>query len=81
VVERSGVPDLVIGTGYDKVAAVREQVADFVQLVRGGVARIAIEDALASVAVIDAAYRSLHNAHWEPVAGRSRVGSVSAVTA
>jgi predicted dehydrogenase len=68
VLERPGMDDVVIGPGYDKVAAMREEVIDFLRLVRGAAARITIEDALASVAVIDAGYRSLASTTWQPVA-------------
>jgi hypothetical protein len=56
-----------------------EQVKDFLRLVRGGEAKIDVHDALASVAVIDAAYRSMKTGCWETVtqrlAGQQFLGS------
>jgi predicted dehydrogenase len=49
------------GTGYDKLQAFRSQIGNFVHAVRGEEElRITMEDALASVEVVEAAYRSLH---------------------
>lgn len=57
------------GTGYRKVDAMRAEVLDFVRAVRdGGPTMITAEDALASVAVIEAAYRSMATGTWEKVA-------------
>jgi predicted dehydrogenase len=56
------------GTGYDKRAAFAAQLANFAGTVRGSEpARITPEDALESVRVIDAAYRSLRSTRWVPV--------------
>ena len=57
----------VFGRGYDKVASFAAQLADFAFAIDGGTPVIGDEDALASVAVIDAAYRSAHEARWLPV--------------
>lgn len=56
------------GDGYDKHAAIRAQVANLIDAVRDR-DRLLVGpgDALASVAVIDAAYRSLHTGAWAPV--------------
>ena len=67
VLQRPGMEDEVIGHGYDKVAAIRAEVGDFLKLVGGAAARITIEDALASVCVLDAAYRSLVSGAWDAV--------------
>ena len=57
------------GDGYDKVACIRAQVRNFAAAIRGTEPLlVAAEDALASVAVIDAAYRSLASGTWTPVA-------------
>lgn len=79
-------PDWVpFGSGYDKVACMRRQVENFCDAVRGrDKLLITPEDAIASVAVIEAAYRSLEQRTWvsvdtprrediEPVAASARV--------
>ena len=54
-----------LGTGYDKVAALRGVVENFACAVRGTCEpRVTPEDALASVLVIDGAYASLRQDHW-----------------
>ena len=63
-------PDwIVFGSGYDKLKALRRQVENFCQAVRGA-ERLLIdsEDALASVQVIEAAYRSVRRVGWVAVA-------------
>ena len=56
------------GAGYDKVAAHRRQLEVFAAAVAGtGSLLIDGDDALASVAAIDAAYRSIATGAWEPV--------------
>ena len=58
------------GSGYDKIRAMRAQVANFCEALRGREELlITAEDALASVAVIEAAYRSLDHGVWVPVEG------------
>lgn len=59
---------VVFGKGYDKIQAFRSQIRNFVGAIRGE-ERLLItsDDALASVAVIETAYRSLHQTHWLPV--------------
>lgn len=63
------------GTGYDKVQAFRAQIEDFARAVRGeGEPRISLADALASVEVIEAAYRALEASRWTAVgAGTERL--------
>lgn len=57
------------GDGYDKVDSIRAQVRNFAAAIRGTEPLwVTAEDALASVAVIDAAYRSLDSGSWTPVA-------------
>ena len=56
------------GDGYDKITCMRAQVANFCAAMRGEEAmRITDADAIASVQVIDACYRSLALGDWEPV--------------
>ena len=56
------------GAGYDKRAAFAAQLGNFAAAVHGGEPpRITPEDALESVRVIDAAYRSLRSTRWVPV--------------
>jgi predicted dehydrogenase len=59
-------PDWVVfGTGYDKLAAIRAQVKNFCGALRGGERLlITMEDAIASVAVIEQAYGSLARSQW-----------------
>jgi predicted dehydrogenase len=66
-------PDwIVFGSGYDKVRAFRRQVENFCRAVRGEEALlITAEDAMASVQVIEAAYRSARRDHWVAVAAGS----------
>jgi predicted dehydrogenase len=58
------------GNGYDKIAAFRHQIDNFAGMVRGSEeSLVSHEDALASVAVIEAAYASLRDGgRWTPVA-------------
>src|SRR5215208_6993799 len=59
-------PDWVVfGSGYDKIAAMRAQVENFCAALRGQEPLlIAVDDAIASVAAIEQAYRSLDTAQW-----------------
>jgi predicted dehydrogenase len=64
---------IVFGKGYDKVAAFRNQLTNFARAIRGEEAlRITGQDALASVEVLQAAYRSLSETHWTAVAAPAR---------
>jgi predicted dehydrogenase len=59
----------VFGTGYDKVQAFSSQLDNFVRSVRGlEPALISLQDALASVEVIDAAYETMWRSTWAVVA-------------
>jgi predicted dehydrogenase len=59
---------VVFGSGYDKVGAMRGQVENFCRALRGEEALlITAEDAIASVAVIEQAYRSLESSRWQRV--------------
>jgi len=59
----------VFGPGYDKVAAMRAEVRNFAWAVRGRDALlITADDAIASVDVIAAAYRSITRREWVAVA-------------
>lgn len=58
----------VFGNGYDKTAAFRNQVFNFVGAIYGQ-EKLAIdpEDALASVLTIETAYKALRSEEWHPV--------------
>jgi predicted dehydrogenase len=59
----------VFGRGYDEDQAVRDQLTNFAHAVRGEEGlRLTAEDALASVAVLEAAYASLRQNRWTAVA-------------
>jgi predicted dehydrogenase len=58
----------LFGNGYDKVAAFRGQIENFTRAVRGEEPlRVSAIDALASVQVIEAAYRSMARGGWERI--------------
>jgi len=69
VYQRSGQREWVsFGLGYDKAAAFRNQIQNFADAIRGTQdALITKEEGLCSVAVIDAAYRSLRTGGWVEV--------------
>jgi predicted dehydrogenase len=57
-----------VGDGYDKITCMRAQVSNFCAALRGEEPmRITDADAIASVQVIDACYRSLTLGDWTPV--------------
>jgi predicted dehydrogenase len=59
----------IFGGGYDKIQAFGSQLDNFVRSIRMlEPPRITLEDALASVEVIDAAYEALRRTAWSPVA-------------
>ena len=59
---------VVFGSGYDKVQAFRSQLVNFARAIRGEEKLlITPDDALASVQVVAAAYRSLRRSHWTAV--------------
>lgn len=61
----------VFGKGYDKVQAFRSQLVNFARAIRGEEQLlITSEDALASVEVVKAAYRSMRSPHWTAVPSR-----------
>ena len=53
-----------LGAGYDKVAAFAGQLADFAAAIAGGSPVIDDADAMASVVVVDCAYRSERESRW-----------------
>ncbi len=58
----------VLGNGYDKVGSFKGKIDNFSKALNGTEALlIQPEDALASVRVIEAAYRSLNQDHWQKV--------------
>jgi predicted dehydrogenase len=58
----------VFGSGYNKIEAFQRQIANFAAAVRGEESLVVTPvDALASVQVIEAAYRSLARHQWEPI--------------
>ncbi|CAN5179033.1 Gfo/Idh/MocA family oxidoreductase [soil metagenome] len=62
----------VFGKGYDKVAAFKAKIENFSNALRGKEELyIKPADALASVQVIDACYKSLNQNLWQPVAERA----------
>lgn len=59
---------VAFGGGYNKVQAFRDNVGNFARHLRDGEPLvISLDDAVANVAAIDAAYRSLHRADWTRV--------------
>jgi predicted dehydrogenase len=59
---------VTFGTGYDKVAAFRNQIVNFARAIHGEeTLLINSEDAVASVEVVEAAYESLRQNHWTEV--------------
>jgi predicted dehydrogenase len=56
------------GSGYNKVRAFYNQIVNFCRAIRGeeGIV-VTAQDALASVRVIEAAYRSMMQNHWVPI--------------
>lgn len=76
---QSSSPDWVVfGNGYNKVQAMGSQIKNFARALRGE-ERLLItgQDAIASVEVIEACYRSMRDAHWIPVKPGSAAASVS----
>lgn len=62
----------VFGKGYDKVASFKGKIENFASALRGNEELfIQPEDALASVHVIEAAYKSLNQNLWQPVVEKS----------
>jgi predicted dehydrogenase len=61
-----GSPDFVeFGAGYDKIACMRRQVENFCGAIRGEEQlAVSADDAIASVAVIEAAYTALGQSDW-----------------
>lgn len=59
---------VVFGSGYDKVQAMGDQIRNFAGAVRGKeTPLVGGEDAIASVEVIEAVYRSMNDHLWTPV--------------
>lgn len=67
--QSSGGDWVVFGRGYDKIAAFRRQLENFLGAIRGREPLlITLDDAIASVEVIQAAYASLRRGRWVTVA-------------
>jgi predicted dehydrogenase len=65
---------VTFGAGYDKVQAFRAQIVNFVRTIQGEEEpRITMEDALASVEVVEAAYRALQGSRWTAVTDPERL--------
>ena len=59
---------IVFGQGYNKVQAFKGQIENFARAVKGqDKLLVTADDAIASVEVIEAAYRALVHTQWEPV--------------
>lgn len=57
------------GNGYNKIQAFRSQIDNFARSIRGEEPLlITVEDATASVCIIESAYKALHQNQWVPVA-------------
>jgi predicted dehydrogenase len=64
---------VVFGKGYDKVQAFKRQIENFSKaILREEPLLISAEDAIASVEVIEAAYKSLSSNYWIPVNGHAK---------
>lgn len=64
----------VFGNGYSKVGAFTRQLDNFGDAIRGtDTLMVTQDDALASVQVIEAAYRSMAKGAWEPIATAASV--------
>ena len=60
---------VAFGNGYNKVQAFRSQIENFAKAIRGEEPLLITgEDAMASVSIIDSAYRALRQNQWVPVA-------------
>jgi predicted dehydrogenase len=72
-------PDWVVfGNGYNKVQAMGSQVRNFAKTLLGEEKLLITgNDAIASVEVIEAAYRSMRDSHWMPVNGAGSPGGNS----
>ena len=69
---------IVFGKGYDKVQAFRNQLGNFARAAQGREPLlITPHDALASVQVIEAAYRSMARNRWTKVGGRAGRAAVA----
>ncbi|MGI8640270.1 MAG: Gfo/Idh/MocA family protein [Pyrinomonadaceae bacterium] len=66
----------VFGKGYDKVQAFKAKIENFANAIRGTEELLTKpEDALASVEVIEAAYKSLNQNLWQKVIEKSEIAS------
>lgn len=73
---------VTFGSGYDKVGAMGGSVENFCNAVTGREPLvITVEDAVASVSVVERAYESMRAEHWLPVPATTSAGGASAVKA
>jgi predicted dehydrogenase len=71
---------VIFGAGYDKVAAFRGQLRNFTRAIRGEEALlITAGDGVASVEVVEAAYASLAQNNWTPIAAGDIIRAESIV--
>ncbi|MCU0566335.1 MAG: Gfo/Idh/MocA family oxidoreductase [Oculatellaceae cyanobacterium Prado106] len=67
--QTSGQDWVVFGQGYNKVQAFRSQIENFTKaILKEEPLLITADDAIASVAAIEAAYAALHQSRWTPIA-------------
>lgn len=80
--QHAGHPEWVpFGVGYSKVEAFKNQVSNFVETVRGAARPIiSIDDGLASVRVIESAYRSMESMNWIQVEEKQLFTNLAAVS-
>jgi predicted dehydrogenase len=70
---------VVFGQGYNKVQSFRSQIENFsMAILKQEPLLITVDDAIASVEVIEAAYQSLHQDHWTPIQRSLAKGAVLA---
>ncbi len=71
--QHNGHPEWVrFGVGYNKIDAFRSQVVNFIDSIRGAAQPIiSVQDAICSVEVIEAAYKSMHLRNWVAVEKQS----------
>ncbi|MGB8700277.1 MAG: Gfo/Idh/MocA family oxidoreductase [Thermosynechococcaceae cyanobacterium] len=70
---------VVFGQGYNKVQSFRSQIENFAKaILQQELLLITVEDAIASVEAIEAAYSSLNQNHWTPIRHDWSAGLIAA---